>query len=230
MSWLLRSAIAEFIGTFALIFIGAGSIVAAGIAGAAGGLVGVALAHGLTIAVMVSALGHVSGGHFNPAVTFGFLVTGRLSPATCLVYWIAQLLGGVAGGLALLGTFPPDAITAAGAGVPVLNGVNVVAGIAIEALLTFFLVTAVFGTAVDPRGPKVGGFGIGLTIALDILAGGPLTGASMNPARTFGPALAFNVWNDHLVYWIGPLIGGALAALIYHHVLMPSPKEVAALQ
>jgi MIP family channel proteins len=230
MSWLLRSAIAEFIGTFALIFIGAGSIVAAGIAGASGGLVGVALAHGLTIAVMVSALGHVSGGHFNPAVSFAFLVTGRLSPAICLVYWIAQLLGGMAGSLALLGTFPADAITAAGAGVPVLNGVGVGAGIAIEALLTFFLVTAVFGTAVDPRGPKVGGFGIGLTIALDILAGGPLTGASMNPARTFGPALAFNVWNDHLVYWIGPLVGGALAALIYHHVLMPSPKEVAALQ
>src|SRR5258706_1550886 len=99
-------------------------------------------------------------------------------------------------------------------------GVSFGMGVLIEAVLTFFLLLAVFGTAVDPRAPKIGGFGIGLTVLVDVLVGGPLTGASMNPARTFGPALAGGFWQNDLVYWIGPIIGAIIAALIYEYVIL----------
>jgi aquaporin TIP len=207
--WFLR-AWAEFVGTFALIFAGVGAIAVGA------DLVGVAFAHGLVIAVMASAVGHISGGHFNPAVTFGFLVTRRMDPTLAGAYLVAQLLGAIAASLALAGMFP-DAIDL-DAGVPQLApGVSVGAGMGIEAILTFFLVWVIFATAADPRGAfkSIAGLAIGLTITLDILAAGPLTGAAMNPARAFGPELVFGVWDNPLVYWIGPLVGGGLAALIY---------------
>ena len=211
-----RQAIAEFIGTFALIFIGAGAIVADKVMGGTVGLTGIALAHGLAIATMVSALGAVSGGHFNPAVTFGFLVTRRIAVSSAAVYVAAQLLGAVVAAAILKGTAPAAAVAAVSLGTPALgNGTAFATGVVIEAVLTFFLVTAVFGTAVDPRAPKIGGFGIGLVVAMDIFMGGPLTGAAMNPARAFGPALVQGFWSDHLVYWIGPLLGGGVAALVY---------------
>jgi aquaporin TIP len=206
-----RRAAAEFVGTFTLIFVGVGSIAVVD-----GGLVGVALAHGLAIAVMVSAVGHISGGHFNPAVTLGFLVTRRIAPALAVVYWIVQLAGATVAALALEATYPDQANL--DAGVPVLGaGVSAGAGLVLEAILTFFLVWVVFATAVDPRGTfsAIAGLAIGLTITLDILAGGPLTGAAMNPARAFGPELVFNVWDDAWIYYVGPAIGGAVAALAY---------------
>jgi aquaporin TIP len=209
----LRRGFAEFVGAFALIFVGVGSI-ALGDAG--GGLVGVALAHGLVIAVMASAVGHISGGHFNPAVTFGFLVTRRIDPLLAVVYWVSQLLGAIAGALLVRACFP-DALDTA-PGVPVLaNGVGAGQGVLLEAILTFFLVWVIFATAADPRGTfkSIAGLAIGLTITLDILAGGPLTGAAMNPARAFGPELVEGVWDDAWVYWIGPLLGGGAAALAY---------------
>jgi aquaporin TIP len=207
--WFLRSW-AEFVGTFALVFVGVGAIAV----GAQ--LVGVAFAHGLAIAVMASAVGHISGGHFNPAVTVGFLVTRRIDPTLAGAYVAAQLLGAIVATLALEALYP-DALDL-DAGVPQLApGVSVGAGIGIEAILTFFLVWVVFATAADPRGAfkSIAGLAIGLTITLDILAGGPLTGAAMNPARSFGPALVLDDWDNFLVYWIGPLAGGGLAALIY---------------
>jgi aquaporin Z len=208
----LRRAAAEFVGTFALIFIGMGSIVFAGQTG----LVGVALAHGLVIAIMASAVGHISGGHFNPAVTFGFLVTRRIAPSLAAVYWAAQLAGAVLGALALRATFPSEANL--DSGVPVLHEtIGAGSGLLLEAILTFFLVWVIFATAADPGGAfkSIAGLAIGLTITIDILAAGPLTGAAMNPARALGPELVQNVWDDFWVYIVGPAAGAAVAALAY---------------
>ncbi len=217
-----RQCVAEAIGTFALIFIGVGAIYNLG--AIPGGLLGIALAHGLTIAVMVSATAGISGGHLNPAVTFGLLVGGKISLKDSIAYWIAQLAGATAAGflcVSLLGTAAvaggtPDISTTL-LNVPVVSTLQ---AIIIEAVLTFFLVFVVYGSAVDARAPKIGGLAIGLTVALDILFGGPLTGAAMNPARTFGPALASGHWNNHLVYWIGPMLGGLMAGLVYGRFLI----------
>jgi MIP family channel proteins len=216
-----RACIAEAIGTFALCFIGAGSIVLNTKTGGAVGLIGIALAHGLILSVMISALGGVSGGHFNPAVTIGFLVTKKQEVGAGISYIISQLIGATVAGLLLRIIFAPDVWQKAHLGTPMLgDGVSFGTGILVEIVLTFFLVTAIWGTAVDDRKPDVGGFAIGLTIAADILMGGPLTGASMNPARTFGPALAGGGFDNHLVYWIGPIIGAVLAAVLYNNILI----------
>jgi MIP family channel proteins len=205
----LRPWLAEFIGTFALIFVGIGAIKTA-----PHDVLGVALAHGLTIAAFVSATLHISGGQLNPAVTFGLVCGGHMTVANAIRYWTAQLLGGFTAALICLGLFGHDVVVT---GTPQLAiNLNAGQGILVEAILTFFLVFVVYGTAVDQRGARgLAGFAIGATITLDILFGGPLTGAAMNPARVFGPALAANFWHDHYVYWIGPLVGGALGGLVY---------------
>ena len=203
---------AEFIGTFTLIFVGVSAICNGA------GLVGVALAHGLAIAVMVSALGHISGGHFNPAVTIGALTGGKIGPSEAAAYIGSQLLGGFVGALAVQAVFPSAVYAVEGVrlGTPMLaSNVSVGTGILVEFILTFFLVLVVYGAAIDSRASKIGGLFIGLTVTLDILAGGPLTGAAMNPARTFGPALAGGYWDNHIVYWTGPLLGGIFAGLVY---------------
>jgi aquaporin Z len=219
--------VAEFVGTFALIFIGVGSIVAEA------GLVGIALAHGLVIAVMASAVGHISGGHFNPAVTFGFLITRRMEPALAGVYVAAQLAGAVAAALMLRLLYPDEAGLDSGAPA-VVSGVSSFSGLVLEAILTFFLVWVIFATAADPRGAfkSIAGLAIGLTITLDILAGGPITGAAMNPARALGPELVQWEWSDFWIYIIGPLVGGGGAALLYDWLYLrplapmpPGPPE-----
>ena len=215
--------IAEAVGTFLFFFVGAGSVVLGDYLAANGGtgpgLLGVALAHGLALAVLVSALGAVSGGHFNPAVTFGVWIMGRITPMRAVLYVVAQLVGGLAAGLALKIVFA-DAWQASNIGTPALGaGITPAIGIGIEAVLTAFLVLAVIGTAVDARAPKIGGLAIGLAVAADILVGGPLTGAAMNPARWFGPAVAAGAYADWYVWWIGPAIGAAVAALIYRSSL-----------
>jgi aquaporin TIP len=210
-----RRGAAEFVGAFALIFVGAGAALAAG-PGAEPEIVAVALAHGLVIAVMVSAVGHISGGHFNPAITLGFLVTGRLAPILAVVYWAAQFLGAIAAAALLRWIFADD--TEANLGAPVLNpGIQPEAGLLIEAILTFFLVWVVFATAADPRGTfkSIAGLAIGLTITMDVLMGGTLTGAAMNPARAFGPELIANAWDDFWIWYVGPLAGGVIAAVAY---------------
>jgi aquaporin Z len=215
--WLQRGT-AEFIGAFALTFIGAGSIAAGA------DLVGVALAHGLVIAVMVSAVGHISGGHFNPAITFGFLVTGRMALPLAIVYWIAQMVGAVFAALLLAWIFPGDLVGAPA----VADGIGVGEGLVVEAILTFFLVWVVFATAADPRGTfvSIAGLGIGLTITLDVLMGGPLTGAAMNPSRAFGPQLIGGDWADAWIYYLGPLGGGAAAALLYETLYLRPARPV----
>ncbi|MBI3127327.1 MAG: aquaporin [Candidatus Tectomicrobia bacterium] len=223
MSQTGRACAAEAVATFGLCFIGAGSIILNAHTNGAVGLIGIAVAHGLILSIMVSCFGHVSGGHVNPAVTFGFMVTGKLDTGTGLAYILSQLVGGTVAGLLLRLIFSPEAWIKVNLGTPtVAGGMGFGAAVLLELILTFFLVTAVWGTAVDDRHPPIGGFGIGLTIAADILVGGPLTGASMNPARTFGPALAGGGFDglNHLVYWIGPLAGGALAALLYNGVFI----------
>ena len=219
----IRPAVAELVGTFAFFFIGAGAIVTDAYAGGVG-LLGIALAHGLMLAIMVTVFGPTSGGHFNPAVTIGFLVTRRISPVLAAVYITAQLVGGTLAGLALRAVFPDQAWKLVHLGTPALHpGLSFGTGVLVEALLTGFLLLAVFGTAVDARAPRIGGFGIGLTVMVDILLGGPLTGAAMNPAREFGPALASGFWDNWGVYWIGPILGGIVAALLYEYVILGTP-------
>jgi MIP family channel proteins len=211
-----RPWLAEFVGTFALVFVGVGAIKTAG-----HDVLGVALAHGLTIAAFVSATLHISGGQLNPAVTFGLFCGGHMTIAKAIRYWTAQLLGGFSAALICLGLFGRDVVVT---GTPQLAiNLNPWQGILVEAILTFFLVFVVYGTAVDSRSRTLAGFAIGSTITLDILFGGPLTGAAMNPARVFGPALAANFWHDHYVYWIGPFLGAALGGLVYGLLLERKP-------
>ena len=214
-----KSYWAEFLGTFTLCFIGQGAIVMQQAAGT-GSLLVIAIAHGLALAVMISALGAWSGGHMNPAVTFGFVVTGRMSLTSAITYWLSQLGGAVAASFLLRAVVPGEAGELVHFGVPLLaTGVTVSQGLLIEFVLTFFLITAVWGTAVDERAPKIGGFGIGLTVLMGILMGGPLTGGAMNPARAFGAACASGVWTNHWVYWAAPMLGGAAAARVYKSLM-----------
>ncbi|MFI5010107.1 MAG: MIP family channel protein [Solirubrobacterales bacterium] len=218
-----RLAVAEFIGTFTLIFVGAGSIIASeGLESSS--LIGVAIAHGLAIGTMVAVYARVSGAHFNPAVTFGFLLTRRIKPTLAGVYWVAQLAGAAVAALLLKELLPSGPTEAVHLGVPALgHGVNAGAGVVLEGILTFLLVTVVFGTAVDPKGAfkSIAALMIGLTITIDILIGGPFTGAAMNPARAFGPQLVGNYWSNGWVWYVGPLVGGALAAVLYEWLYLP---------
>jgi MIP family channel proteins len=214
-----KALLAEFIGTFALIFVGVGAIAANAASGGSSGLTGVALAHGLTIAVMVSATAAISGGHLNPAVSFGAMLGGKLSPVNFIAYAAAQCLGAVVAAM-LAGIFLPTGIAAVAAGTPALaQGISTMQAAGLEAVATFFLVFVVFGTAIDERAPKVGGLFIGLTIALGILMIGPFTGGAINPARFMGPALVSGAIANCGVYWIGPLVGGGLAGLVYSRLL-----------
>lgn len=214
--------VAEFIGTFALVFIGAGAVVVAGPSGS--GLLGVALAHGVVLAVMVSVLAHISGAHFNPAVTVALWVARKIDTPRALLYMATQLVAGIVAAFVLKWVLPEALWHPSGAAESLGNTtVNVSLGMTetrafvLEAILTFFLVIAVFGTAVDDRGPfaKTAGLTIGLVLVFDILMGGPLTGGSMNPARSLGPALATGDLTSTWLYFAGPISGGVIAAGLY---------------
>ena len=223
----LKAAVAEFVATFAFVFIGAGSVVMAGPSGS--GLVGVALAHGLALAIMVSATMHISGGAVNPAVTIGLWVAGKLSSMKAVVYVVAEVAGGMAGALLLRGLVPGESWKPANLGAPALTpGVGTGKGVLIEAVLTFFLVFVVFATAVDKRGAadRISGLAIGLVLTFDILVGGQLTGAAMNPARAFGPEVALGNFSDWWVYWVGPIAGGVIAAVLYWGVFLRDAEPV----
>lgn len=209
---------AEFVGTFALIFMGAGAVALNQFIPNSVGLVGIALAHGLTIAVLVSALAHISGGKFNPAISLGLVAGGKLSLLNALWEIAAQLAGAAAGALTLWSILPEAASTGSHLGTPSLNpDFSFWAGVVAEAIASFFLVLTVYGTAIDPRGTwrSVAGFGIGCSIVFGILAIGGITGAALNPARAFGPALVSGHWANQAIYWIGPLLGGILAGIFY---------------
>jgi MIP family channel proteins len=188
----------------------------------------VALAHGLILALLVSATMSISGGHLNPAVTTGFLVTRRIDPMMAVIHWIAQFLGAIIAAYMLKALYPANVanLTLLG-GQRISADTSLLQAIGLEAIATFFLVFVVFGTAVDPRAPKLGGMAIGLTIAADILAIGPLTGGSMNPARSFGPAVVTHVFEGQTAYWVGPILGGIVAALLYDRLFLRDPTPTA---
>jgi MIP family channel proteins len=223
MPSLARRLVAEALGTFGLVFVGAAVVVVnGGFPNSGIGLIGIALAHAVVLSVMVTATMTISGGHLNPAVTIGLLVARRIAPGAALAYIVAQLAAACVAAFLVKLLLPPEAVRNALLGVPVIaNSISFNQAIGLEAILTFFLVSAVFGTAVSLDAPRVGGFGIGLVLLFDILVGGPLTGAAMNPARAFGPALVAGEWVGHLVYWIGPILGGVLAALLWEYFLLP---------
>jgi MIP family channel proteins len=237
-----RKVLAEVVGTFFFFFLGIGGALVVGNAPiiavgqfsgqvignvAALGTFYVALAHGVALALAISALGHISGAHFNPAVTIGILVARKIGPALALFYIVGQIIGGLLACLALIAILPENVWVGAHLGAPSVNTnfINMAGAIGLEAVLTFFLVTAVFGTAVDPRAPRVAGFGIGLTVFVDILVGGPLSGGVMNPARALAPEIVSGFWNDWYVYWIGPIIGAVVAALLYEYVWLPRADQ-----
>ena len=223
----LRSLTAEFVGTLLFVFLGAGSVVAFAAVGPSGAQVGalaIALAHGVALAIVVSMTMSISGGHINPAVTTGLWIADKIGGKLALQYVGAQLLGALVGAALVKGVLPRGAVSLVLGGTPHLAGdVTFLEGVWIEAVLTFFLVSAVFGTAVSPQAPKMGGWGIGLAVFVSALMGGNLTGAMMNPARAFGPALINASLNGQAVYWIGPLLGAAVAAALWKAVLLPRP-------
>ena len=213
----LRRGVAEFVGAFTLIFVGGGAGIASVYSG--NNIVAVALANGLAIGIMVTNLGHISGGHFNPAITLGFLVTRRITPKLAAVYWASQLLGAVGAAYILRYLFQKGSVGGFAAPAPHTTDAKAVV---FELIMTAFLVWAVWATAVDPRGAfkSIAGLAIGLTITIDVFVGGPFTGAAMNPARAFGPELAGNMWHGWWIYWVGPAVGALLAALVYEYLYL----------
>jgi aquaporin Z len=209
----LRRGVAEFVGAFTLIFIGGGAGIVSG-----QDIVAVALANGLAIGIMVSNVGHISGAHFNPAITLSFLATRRITTRLAVVYWIAQFGGALVAAAILRALFTHAQFIGA---VP-HGSFGGGKGVIVEIILTFFLVWAVYATAVDPRGAfkSIAGLAIGLTITIDVLMGGPLTGAAMNPARAFGPELLGNFWSEGWIYYLGPVIGALIAACTYDYLYL----------
>lgn len=214
--------VAELVGTFFFFFIGFGSILVTAKSTPEIGLLIAGIGHGLALALAVTALGHVSGGHFNPAVTIPMMVTANISVVLGILYIVAQIIGGILSLLALKLVLPAASYPA-GVVTPLPGpGVEIWQAIIFEAILTFFLVLVVFGTAVDNRAAKVGGFAIGLTVFVDILVGGPFTGAQMNPAHALSAELVSGPFDiNFIVYWVGPIIGGVLAALLYQGLFLP---------
>jgi len=230
----LHRGFAEFVGTFAVVFAAVGALLVTPIlfaqfyaptAGPTGplfasglSLVAVALAYGLTYAIMISAVGHISGGHFNPAVTAGFLVTRRITPLLAGVYWVAQLGGAALAALLLRWIFPGAVRNAVLLGAPVKSAlINDWRAVVLEAILTFILVWVYFAVATDPRGSfkQIAGLAIGLVVAVGVFAGGALSDGILNPARAFGPQLVQNHWTDWWVWYLGPFAGAVIAALVY---------------
>jgi MIP family channel proteins len=214
--------LAEFIGTFAFVFIGAGTAAVVGDALGLPGIVAIALAHGLAITAFASSYGSVSGGHMNPAVTVGVLAAGAMDAMAAVGYVISQLAGGIAGALLLrviLGG------TATGLGTPALAhelavrgmslSITPVAGFTIEAVLAFFLVTVVLNAAVAGRAGNLAPLAIGITLTFNILMGGALTGAAFNPARALGPMVATGKFDDAWLYVVAPIIGAVMAAIVH---------------
>jgi aquaporin Z len=207
-----KALTAEFVGTFALVFVGAG----AGAIGV-GGLVGVALAHGLVLMAVAAAYGPISGAHINPAVTIALWFGRQIKTAEAVGYIVVQVLGGIVGALMLRFVLGG---TSSGLGATVLAGsVSPTQGLVVEAVLTFFLVNTIYNTAVSGKAGNLAPAAIGLTLAFCILMGGPLTGGSVNPARTLGPAIVTGNYADLWVYLVGPVIGGLAATLLYDRVL-----------
>jgi MIP family channel proteins len=218
----MREVAAEFLGTFALVLTGTGAVASNAVSGGALGHVGVAITFGLVIMVMIYAAGHISGAHFNPAVTVAFALARHFPAGRVLPYIVGQLSGAVLGSLAvrfLMGT-------AGGLGVThPASGIGIMQALVLEALLTFFLMFVITSVATDTRAVgQAAAIAIGATVGLEALFAGPLTGASMNPARSLGPALVAGDLADLWVYIMGPIVGAALGALTYQLLRTPAAR------
>ena len=233
---------AEVLGTFVLVFIGAGAVVANSLSGGSIGILGIAIAHGLAIAAMVYALGNVSGCHINPAVTLAFLAGRKITLKMAVSYIVSQLIGAALAGIALFIIFPSAPIGLMFGATELGEGVSSATGILIELILTFLLAFAIFSVATDKRNQTVAsGLVIGMTLAMSIIVGGTSTGAALNPARSFGPlfgatlrelavsipttgigydlvAIASKYFANHYIYWIGPVAGALLALMVYEKI------------
>lgn len=219
MNTLVKPALAELIGTFILTFIGAGAGALAGSNG--GGILAVAIAHGVALMVIIYALGGISGAHVNPAVTAGLAVTGKIGWDRAVAYWVAQFVGAAIAAF-LLAYFigPSHEIGGLGATVGSLTTTDPLKTMLLEAILTFFLVLAVYSSGVAGNNGNLVGIAIGFVLMMDILMGGPLTGASMNPARTFGPALVTGHFEYLAWYIVGPVVGAVAAAFLYDRLFL----------
>lgn len=216
----------EFLGTFALVFVGSGAIIIASRAEGVDALLKVAVAHGLVLSIMVSAFKRISA-HFNPAVTIAFLSRKRITPGMAGIHIGAQVLGAIVAAFALKHALPEALFNAGFGGTQSVDSM-ITAGQAwaLEAIATFFLMSAIYGTCVDSRSPNIGGFGVGLTVAFDILVIGPLTGASMNPARTLGPMIAYGNYTGFIaIYLTAPIAGAILAAVFYEQFILKADQE-----
>jgi len=220
-----QKALAEFVGPLAFVFVGGGAVMIADFGAGNSGLITVALAYGLVIATMMTAIGHVSGGHLNPAVTIGAWVTQKISSSLAVIYLVAQFAGGVVGALLLRAAFPktiwkgathPLGVTT------VVNGISKGQAVLIEAVLAFFVMWVIMATAIDPNGSfgKVAGLAVGFAYAMAVMMGGPITGGSMNPARTLGPAIVAGKYTGIWVYFVGPIAGAIVAAALYDGVML----------
>jgi aquaporin Z len=221
----VKPLISEFLGPFALVFMGVGAIIQT----QGTGLVAIALAHGLGLGLVILAVGHYSGGHYNPAVTIGFWAARRIETQMAIYYIIAQCLGALAAAGALVLVYPDLDRNSVNLGVPAVGkalttgeSLGVGRPLVMEIILTFFLMFVIFGTAVDIHsgGRMIAGLAIGLAVTMDIFAGGVVSGAAMNPSRWFGPAVVQQDWSDFWIWWVGPIIGAVAASLLYNYVLM----------
>lgn len=220
MPVIARRATAEILGTFMLVFFGCAAVVMETFPGARYGAIGIALIHALALAIGVTLTMRISGGHLNPAVTAGLLVVRRISPRDAAVYIAAQLVGALFAVAVAKWILPSNVGDLVAWGTPALNpSITFWMAAIVEAVLTFFLMSAVMGTVVAKNAPNVAGFGVGLTLVFAILIGGPLTGAALNPARAFGPAVMSGSMTAQAVFWIGPILGAIAAALLWEKVL-----------
>ncbi|CAA7390698.1 unnamed protein product [Spirodela intermedia] len=225
----LKAALAEFLSTLIFVFAGQGSGMAFNKLTNDGsttpaGLVAASLAHAFGLFVAVSVGANISGGHVNPAVTFGAFIGGNITLLRGILYWIAQLLGSTVACLLL--RFATGGLATGTFGLS--SGVGVWNAVVLEIVMTFGLVYTVYATAIDPKRGTVGTIApiaIGFIVGANILAGGAFDGASMNPAVSFGPALVSWDWTNHWIYWVGPLIGGGIAGLIYEFIFISQTHE-----
>ena len=226
-----KKYVAEFLGTFTLVFIAAGAVCTDYYlkknGGQGLGILGIALAFGLATAAVIYAMSYISGAHINPAVTIASWVTRRMDPNTAIKYIISQIMGASLAGFTLKILFPEALYTVCLGTNTLGNGVSILQGIVMEFIISFLLVLTIYGTDVDKRAFKgFAGLVIGLVVFFGVLIGSPISGGVMNPARAFGPAIASGQFTHQYIWWIGPILGGIAAALLYDTVFAEKVKKV----
>jgi MIP family channel proteins len=215
-----KALIAEFLGTFGFVFISVGTITADQMLSGRLGPLALVLASGITLAAMMSATAAISGGHLNPAITFGLFLARKIDRGTAISYVFSQCLGALVAMMILQLIMPTISLAAVWFGTPKLGvNISIIQGLLAEFVLTFLLMFVFYGTMIDQRAPRLGGLFVGLAFAASLLLAGPITGGAFNPARHFGPALISGIMDNFWIYWIGPAAGAALAALVYNLIL-----------